>query len=75
MEKAYAISGLVDELKAKGLDVAEDAAKAIYLAIDAWLMKSAAMSPSKMDDLLIVILPVARGYVLEQIDKINDKKD
>ncbi len=75
MEKAYDPKGLMDELKAKGMDLAEDAAMVIYDSVDAWLMKSAAMSENKVDDLLLAILPVARTYVKEQIDKIDGEKD
>jgi len=74
MEKAYDLNGLLDEMKQKGLVLAEDAAIVVYESVQNWLLKSATMSPNKYDDLLSVMLPAIDGYVKAQIDKIDGKK-
>jgi len=71
MEKAYDVSDLVARLKSKGLDVAEDAAKMATGEIFDWLVDSAKLSPSVLDDVAVVILPKLKEKVLELEDKID----
>ena len=73
--KAWDLKELVEELKSRGLDLAEDAAVQVYEAVDAWVIKSASASENKMDDMLLAVMPIAKGYVMEQIDKIDGKVD
>ena len=49
MEKAYDLKGLLEEMKEKGLDLAEDAAIVVYESVQSWLLKSAAMSENKYE--------------------------
>lgn len=74
MEKAYDTKVLVEELKAKGLDVAEDAAAHVLDAVLNWFEASARLSKNKYDDLVIAIVPMLKEEVLKQIDKIDGKE-
>lgn len=71
MEKAYDLKALVEKLKAKGLDVAEDAAKVIVEESFAWVEESAKLSATPYDDLLIAVIPVMKKEVLKAVDKID----
>lgn len=73
MEKAYDLKALVALLKVHGLDVAEDGAKVLVEQAIIWLEQSAVKSPNKIDDLLAPLFGIAKGYVLEQVDKIDGK--
>lgn len=71
MDKAYELKGLVAELKSQGLELAEEGAKSIVVAVFAWLEKSADLSENKYDDLLKVVYPKVKEYALEKADEIN----
>lgn len=71
MEKAYDLKALVEKLKAKGLDVAEDAAKIVVEESFAWVEESAKLSATPYDDLLIAVIPVMKKEVLKAVDKID----
>lgn len=73
MEKAYDVKALVEKLKGKGLDLAEDAAKIAAESVLEWIQESAISSETKFDDILAALIPVVKGPVLEQIDKIDGK--
>lgn len=75
MEKAYDPKALLEELKAQGLPVLEDAAEKTVEAIFAWLDKSAELSENKIDDALRVLYPHAKELALDQADKIDGVKD
>jgi len=71
MEKAYDIKGLTAELKANGLELAEEAAKVVIESVFTWLEKSAVLSENKWDDMASILYPKIKQYALEQADKIN----
>lgn len=71
MEKAYDPKALLDQLKAQGLPLAEDAAEKVVHALFAWLEQSADLSGNKIDDALKILLPHAKELALKQIDKID----
>jgi hypothetical protein len=71
MEKAYDFKGLVDGLKEQGAEVAEEAAKAVVIAVFDWLEKSADLSATPYDNLLKPFYPQAKAYVLAEAEKIN----
>lgn len=62
---------LVEILKAKGLNIAEDTLKdaldALFLVAEEVVKKS----ENKYDDLLLVILPQIKPYILEAVDKLD----
>lgn len=72
---AYEVKALVEKLKAKGLDVAEEAAKVIVEETFAWVAEEAVKSENKIDDLLVAIIPVIKPHVLAAVDKIDEHKD
>lgn len=71
MEKPYDIKALVAKYKASGLEVGEEAAKAIFSGTMEWVEESAAASESKIDDMIVGLIQPAKPYILEQIEKIN----
>jgi hypothetical protein len=74
MEKAYDIKALAEKLKGKGLDVAEDMAGHVYVAVKEWAKESAALSANKFDDLAAPFYDQLDAIVLPQIDKIDNKQ-
>ncbi len=83
MERAYGLKDLgqliVDEAKANGLEIAEEAleqlGKAVYYGFSEWLSQSASLSDNKIDDILAPFYKHVDQYVLPQIDKIDLDKD
>jgi hypothetical protein len=74
MEKAFDVAVLADKLKARGLDVAEDAAKAIVEETVAWVKASVALTENKFDDFFMVIEPMLMPELAKQVDKIDGKE-
>lgn len=74
MQKAWELKALVEELKAKGLDVAEDGAKHALEAVFVWLEKSVELSETKIDDMALVVLPKIKEYALKAADKIDGQE-
>ena len=74
MEKAYDIKALVEILKGKGLDVAEEAAKIAVESTLEWLEKSAVVSSNPYDNLLLPFYPIVKAKALEQVDRIDGKQ-
>jgi hypothetical protein len=74
MEKAWDIKSLALGFKAKGLDVAEDAAKIAALAVLDWVEESVKLSGNKFDDMVIMFLPKAKEEVLKLVDKIDGQE-
>lgn len=72
--KAYDVKVLLDELKDAGLDVAESAASEVVKAVFKWVKDSAAASETTVDDMLVGVLPVAEGWIYDQIDKIDGEE-
>lgn len=71
---AYELKVLAEKLKAKGLDVAEDAAKILVEETLNWVSEEALKSENKVDDLLVVIIPVLKPHILSAVDKIDGVK-
>lgn len=71
--KPYDFKVLMERLKAKGLDIAEDAVVMIWNETSAWVKESAQVSVSKMDDLAIPVIEIVDGFAKVQIDKIDGK--
>jgi hypothetical protein len=70
-DKAYDLKDLAVELKAEGLELAEDAAESVYKGMKSWLKKSAAKSATPIDDLVFNFLDQLDPIVMPAIDKIN----
>jgi len=77
--KAYDLKELAEILKAKGMPVAEEklelAAVIVYQSVKQWVKDSAALSDSKLDDLISPFLDQLDGIVLPAIEKIDIDKD
>ena len=71
MTKAYDIKELVAKLKARGLDIAEEAAKIVVEETLNWTEESCTISPTPYDDILKVIIPVIKPKIMTAIDKID----
>lgn len=71
MTKAYDVKDLLEKLQSKGLNVAEEAAKVLVEEVLAWVSESAALSENKIDDLVAVIVPVVKPYILKAVDSID----
>lgn len=70
--KAYSLSGLAEAMKARGLDLAEDACKQALNGICDWLESSAKISDTPYDDMAMSLaLPKIKEMLLAQIDKID----
>lgn len=74
MEKAYDVKALVEQLKGRGLDLAEDAALIVLDEVFVFFEKSAQMSENKYDDLVLAIMPMLKAEAMKQIDKIDGKE-
>lgn len=71
MEKAYDLKDLAEKAKAKGLDIAEDAAVHLIDVVFDWLDESAGMSENVYDDILRSVYPLARAEAKKAADKID----
>lgn len=71
MEKAYDFKGLLDNLKNQGVEIAEESAKVLVVALFDWLEQSADMSENKYDDLLKALYPLAKAEALKAAENIN----
>lgn len=72
---AYDLKVFVEKLKARGLDVAEDAAKGVIEDVFVFVEESVKESPTPYDDLLLGIMPVIKSEVLKAVEKIDGKPD
>ena len=71
MEKAYDMKDLMNRMKVKGLDLAEDALVMAVGEIFDWAEASAKISPTPYDDMGLIILPKLKELALEAVDKID----
>lgn len=69
----YDVTDLVERFKARGLDVAEDAAKGVVEDVCNWFEKAAKASSTPFDDVALVVLPQLKAAVLAEVDKIDGK--
>ncbi len=71
--KAWDLKDLVGRFQVAGLPMLESSAvKVINLIID-WAEDSIRASDSKLDDFMLMGLPLVRKYALEMADKISDE--
>lgn len=74
MEKAYDIKDLGAKLKARGLDIAEEALIILWEETIEWVKASAAISATPYDDMAMVIMPQLDKAVRDGIDKVDGKE-
>lgn len=73
MQKAYEVKALAEKFKARGLDLAEDAAKIVIEETCSWVEESAKLSATPIDDIAIILMPQIKSVALGQVDKIDGK--
>ena len=71
MTKAFELSALVEKLKARGLDVAEEAAKILVEEVFDWVSESVILTENKFDDMTIAVIPTIKAYALGKVDLID----
>ena len=69
MEKAYDVKDLGSKIVIEGKEIGEAAAKAVVVAVIAWLEESAKLSENKYDDL--VPFSLVKNEALKLVDKID----
>lgn len=72
--KPYDLSVLGQKLKAKGLDIAEEALKIVVNETLDWVAESAPVSPNKIDDVVAMAIPFIKPKILEAVDKIDGQQ-
>lgn len=76
MGKAYDLKVLVERLKARGLDLAEDAAMLFVEELEAFVIESALLSKTPYDDILVPIMPqLTKKLKADVVDKIDGKDE
>ena len=66
---------LVQTLKENGLEITEDAVLMLFKVMYPFITRFVLATPNKVDDILVVLLPVIEPIILDYIDKIDGKKD
>jgi hypothetical protein len=66
---------LVLALKEQGLEIGEEVVLTLFKIIYPFLTKFVLATPNKLDDVLVVLLPVIEPIILDYIDKIDGKKN
>jgi hypothetical protein len=74
MGKAYDVKVLVEKLKAKGLDLAEETVKIIVGETIDWAVESAQVSSMPYDDVIALVAPQIKKKALELADKIDGQE-
>lgn len=74
MKKAFDVNDLVEKLKGKGMDVAEEAAKVLVEETLSWIEESVQISESKYDDFALPVIGAVKPFVMKQIDLIDGKE-
>lgn len=75
MQKAYDLKVLGQKLAAKGLPMLEESAELVYEAFKEWVLESAPISDTKLDDVGAPILfPVLDKIAKPAIDKIDGEE-
>lgn len=74
MTKAYDLAVLAEKLKARGLDLAEDAAGIVVEELFIWVEESAKLSETPYDDMGLIVLPQLKALALEGVDAIDGKE-
>lgn len=72
-QKAYEIKALMAKFKARGLDLAEDAARMVVEETCNWVIESAVISENKIDDVVALGIPQLKQILLPLVDKIDGK--
>ena len=64
---------VLEKLKARGLNIAEDAAGEAVKAVFEGVREYVQASENQFDDLALAVMPAIESIVLKEIDKIDGK--
>jgi len=64
----------VANLKAKGIEVAEDALVLLLDEVLDYAAKKVIETENKFDDMLIAVLPIIKSQLVDLIDKVDGKE-
>ena len=70
----YDLKKLGKRLVDKSLVKAEEEAEIIVEEVFAWAIEEAQASENKVDDIITVILPAIKPFIMSQIDKIDGEE-
>lgn len=73
--KPYDLKVLVEKLKSRGLDIAEDMAMIAIEEVAVWVQESAALSENKIDDVAALGMPELVKMVKQLADRIDGKAE
>jgi hypothetical protein len=62
---------IFEKLKARGLNIAEEAVAEMTKAVLEGVQEYVVASPNKYDDLALAVIPMAQAIILKEIDKID----
>ncbi len=71
MNKPFDLAALGEELKANGLELAEESAKIAVKSVLNWIEKSVALSENKFDDFFVIARPQIEAVINPAVEKIN----
>ncbi len=71
MTTPFDTGNLGARLKARGLDVVEEAGNIVWEEASAWIRESVTITPNKIDDLVIPALDAIAPYVTGKVDQID----
>ena len=71
----YDVKKLGERLKSKGLDLGEEAVVIAITEIMDWAIAEALASETPIDDVVAVVLPAVKPYIMAQVDKIDGQDD
>lgn len=67
----FDVKALVEKLKGRGLNLAEDAAKGAVEDILSWVEEGAKASGTPLDDIAAALLKSYKPQILAELDKID----
>ncbi len=70
-KKAFDLKELGERLKAAGAPIAEEALHAAVKCMFDWVEDGVKLTPSKVDDFALAVLPPLRAFVDSKIDGIS----
>lgn len=71
LQKAYDFEVFVKRLKARGLEISEEALKMLIIEMFKFLRESAPLSSTPYDDMALIVYPQIESMLLKAIDKID----
>lgn len=71
MDRAFDVKDLVARLRARGLDLAEEAGKIVVEETLNWTEESVKLSENKFDDAALILMPTIKEAAMSAVDKID----